>query len=170
MRTCDLRRAVLVGWLGSAAAIAACAAGTSGGARPRPTRTPRASDRAVRSWPAAGVTRVVLRAGHAPEAEVRVEGRDRIEVSGRPRGGAKGYHSSDPNWKETAAKDWGLDFVGQVFGTVLVISSKNEIGYIHHGYTLDDVMLTVPAGVEVTRERRELSGQGAPDLSAPATP
>jgi hypothetical protein len=133
---------------------------------PRPTRAA-ARDVVVRSWPSAGLRRVVLRAGAAPEGTVVVREGDTVEVSGRASGGAAGYHSSDPNWKETQAADWGLDFEAKRFGDVLVISTKNEMSYIHHHYALEDVKVSVPAGIEVVRVRRELSGQGAPDLSEP---
>ncbi len=79
-------------------------------------------------------------------------------MSGLPAGGAKGYHSSDPSWRETLAAEWGLDFVSARHGEVLVISTEKEIHYIHHGYLLQSVELRVPAGVEVAGERRELTG------------
>jgi hypothetical protein len=124
--------------------------------------------RIARSIPAAGVKKVILRAGLADTAEVvAVPGGEVIEVSGVPAGGAKGYHSPDPSWRETPAAEWGLDFVSAQHGEVLVISTKNEIHYIHHGYFLQSIVLRVPAGVEVVRERRELTGDGAPDLSEP---
>jgi hypothetical protein len=87
-----------------------------------------------------------------------------ILVSGTPSGGAPGYHPADPNWRETSASEWGLDFRGKAFGTTLVISTFNEIQYIHHSYYLENLVITVPPGVEVTREARQLSGEGAPDL------
>jgi hypothetical protein len=124
--------------------------------------------RVSRSLPAAGVKRVILRAGAADTAEVTaVPGSEIIEVSGAPTGGAKGYHAPDPNWRETPAAAWGLDFASARHGNVLVISTKNEIHYIHHGYFLRLIVLRVPAGVEVVRQRRELTGDGAPDLRGP---
>ena len=90
-----------------------------------------------------------------------------VEVSGVPAGGAKGYHSPDPNWRETPATEWGLSFESARYGEVLVISTNNEIQYIHHGYFLQSVVLRVPAGVAVVRERREMSGDGGPDLKEP---
>jgi hypothetical protein len=156
-------------WAAAVLVVLAAGGGHADGAtratvRPRPTP---ARDVIVRSWPSAGLRRVVLRAGLAPEATVVVREGDTVEVSGRASGGAAGYHSSDSNWKETQAADWGLDFVAERFGDVLVISSKNEMSYIHHHYVLEDVKVSAPAGVEVVRARRELSGQGAPDLSPP---
>jgi hypothetical protein len=152
-------------------AIAACAPerdprrGEAGGGIPKPSVAP--APRVARRWPAAGVKRVVLRSSLAPQATVVVREGPSIEVSGRPSGGAAGYHPARPGWKETSAGDWGLDFVGSQAGEVLVISSRNEIRYIHHGYELTDLEVAVPPAVVVTREPRVLSGDGAPDLSPP---
>ena len=124
--------------------------------------------RVDRSFSAAGVKRVILRGATADTAEVTaVPGAEVVEVSGVLAGGAKGYHSPDPSWRETPAAEWGLDFVSARHGEVLVISTKNEIHYIHHAYFLQSVVLRVPAGVEVVRQRRELTGEGAPDLREP---
>src|SRR5262245_42685986 len=113
----------------------------------------RLAPRVSQSFPAAGVTRVVLRASAAAGAEVTTD-RDAadIEVSGRPIGGAEGYHSPDPNWRETPAADWGLGFEAQRHGAVLVVSTKKEILYIHHHYVLTSLRVRVPAGVRVVRE------------------
>jgi hypothetical protein len=124
--------------------------------------------RISRSFAATGVKKVVLRGGTADAAELAtVPDAEVVKVSGAPVGGARGYHSPDPNWRETPAAEWGLDFVSARYGEVLVISTKNEIRYIHHGYVLESVTLTVPAGVEVVRERRELNGDGEADLREP---
>ena len=125
-------------------------------------------ERIVRSHPVAGVKAVVLRSALAKDAEV-VSDRDAkaISVSGRPSGGAPGYHPAQPGWKETPASDWGLDFVFQRHGDTLVVSSKNEIRYIHHSYLIREIRVSVPANVTVTREERTLSGTGAEDLSPP---
>ncbi len=108
------------------------------------------------SFPSAGITTVVLRASAAADASVAVVGPKvtSIKVSGTPAGGAKGYHSPDPNWKETSPTEWGLGFVARPFGATLVISSKNEIQYIHHRYTLESIHIDVPPGVAVVREPR----------------
>jgi hypothetical protein len=132
------------------------------------TRSETSPARINRSFPAEGVMKVILRAGTADTAEVTaVPGSAIIDVSGLPTGGAKGYHSPDPTWRETPAAKWGLDFVFARHGQAVVISTKNEIHYIHHGYFLQSIVLRVPAGVEVVRERRTLSGDGAPDLREP---
>jgi hypothetical protein len=116
-----------------------------------------------------GINRVVLRASAADQASV-VE-RDSLPVSvivsGIPSGGAKGYHPADPNWKETPAAEWGLAFVAKRFGSTLVVSSKSEIQYIHHRYTIEGIRLEVPPTVAVVRERRTLDGNGEPNLAYP---
>lgn len=126
--------------------------------------------RVIRTFPAAGVARVVLRAAEADDAEVVTNpDADAVEVSGEPAGGAPGYHSPDPGWRETPARDWGLDFAAARHGGVLVVSTVSEIHYIHHGYRLLAVRVRVPPGVEVARERRELTGDGTPDLRPPGS-
>jgi len=122
----------------------------------------------IRSFPANGVKRLILRASAATQAEINyIPGAAEIEVSGRPSGGAKGYHPSDPNWRETPAAEWGLDFEGKQYGDVLVVSTKYEIHYIHHHYVFTELQIRVPAGVEVMREARHLSGEGAAELDPP---
>jgi hypothetical protein len=79
----------------------------------------------------------------------------------------KGYHSPDPNWRETPPSEAGLGFVSRRFGGTLVISTFNEISYVHHHYYLDDLRIHVPAGVQVVKEARKLSGNGAGDLHEP---
>ena len=123
-------------------------------------------NRVSRSFDAGGVQRVVLRTSAADQAVIRHVGKA-VTVSGIPFGGAKGYHPSDPNWKETPAAEWGLDFVAQRFGGTLIISSKNEIRYIHHYYAIHDVVVEVPPGVELVREKSTLTGNGAPNLERP---
>jgi hypothetical protein len=127
--------------------------------------TPRQPKALRRSFPAAGITRFVLRAEDADKATVEhgAPG-SAIEVSGIPTGGAAGYHSSDPNWRETPAAEWGLDFVSVQRGPILVVSTKNEMRYIHHHYAFASVSVRVPPGVEVVKEPRTLTGEGAPDL------
>jgi hypothetical protein len=124
----------------------------------------------VRTFPATGVKKVVVRAAAADTAIVTVDPKlDVVEISGQPAGGARGYHPSDPNWKETPPGDWGLDFVSARYGSVLVISTRSEIHYIHHRYAFNNVKIRVLSGVEVVRERRELTGdgEGKPNLAKP---
>jgi hypothetical protein len=124
--------------------------------------------RTVRVFPSAGVSTVILRAGSAESVQISYlpRGSSEIRVSGLPAGGARGYHPSSW-WRETPARSWGLDFVARQFGTVLVISTQNEIAFIHHHYHLDAIALGVPEGVTVLPVARQLSGEGAPDLRAP---
>jgi hypothetical protein len=115
-----------------------------------------------------GIRKVILRLGSRDSATVTVDAsRQDVDVSGLPTGGAAGYHPPDPSWRETPADAWGLDFVSSRSGETLVISTKNEISYIHHHYVLESVVLTVPASIEAVLEARELNGDGTPDLSEP---
>ena len=124
--------------------------------------------RIKRSFPSEGVSSVVLRASAADGVVVAYAPRSgSIRVSGIPSGGARGYHPQSIWWGETPAPRWGMDFVGQRFGSVLVISTRNEIGFMHHHYYLAAITLDVPEGVTVSREVRQLSGDGTPDLRAP---
>jgi len=87
-----------------------------------------------------------------------------------PSGGPRGYHSPEPfgrQTRDTPAGERGLDFVSARHGDVLVVSSRNEIHYIHHHYAFQSLKLRVPTGVKVVRERRELTGDGGPDLRPP---
>jgi hypothetical protein len=118
-----------------------------------------------RAFPASGITTLVLRAGDADTATVETGARgSAIEVSGVPTGGAAGYHPSDPKWRETPAAEWGLDFVSVQRGPTLVVSTKNEMRYIHHHYAFASLAVRVPPGVDVVKEPRTLTGNGAPDL------
>jgi hypothetical protein len=123
----------------------------------------------VREFDAHGISRVILRGSAAETATATNVIRDApsVTVTGIPSGGAEGYHSPDPNWRETPASRWGLDFVARPFGSTLVISTKNEIGYIHHHYTLEQIQVQLPAPVRIVRQTRELTGEGKPNLSPP---
>lgn len=90
-----------------------------------------------------------------------------VTITGIPSGGADGYYSPNPSWRETPASRWGLDFVSRRFGSALVISTKNEIGYIHHQYTMEQIRVQLPKSLRITRQTRNLTGHGAPDLSPP---
>ncbi len=128
-----------------------------------------ADDRVVAEISAEGIDEVVLRAGLAATATIRKQKGDAkaIIVEGKLVGGAKGYHPPDPNWKETPPEKWGLNFVSKRFGKTLVVSTVNEIKYIHHRYVLDGLIITVPENVRVRLLPRELDGVGKPDLSKP---
>lgn len=124
--------------------------------------------RVTRAFPANGITKVIVRAAEVESATITTDSPPRtIEISGLPTGGARGYHPSDPNWRETPAESWGFDFVAQRHGNVLAISTKSEIDYIHHHYVTTELRVLVSAGVEVIRQPREHSGSGEPDLSEP---
>lgn len=137
--------------------LAACGARQSAGG---------GSDHVERSFPAAGVKRVELRASAATAATVlEVAGRD-IRVSGTARGGSKGHHGDD-GFREVPPAKWGLTFESRRFGDLLVISTKNEVSHIHHRYTLEDLEISVPEGVPVELITRELTANGAADLTGP---
>jgi len=123
--------------------------------------------RISKSFPIEGIERVILRASAAEHTAVVERAGTAVTVSGVPSGGAKGYHSSDPNWKETPAAEWGLDFVAEKFGNILVISTKNEIAYVHHHYSIHDIVVEIPSRIELVREERKLTGNGAPNLERP---
>jgi len=111
---------------------------------------------------------VLLRARNAERAKIIVGPTDSIlKVCGIASGGARGYHSPDPNWRETPANEWGLAFKAQRYGDTLVISSSNEIEYLHHLYYFDELKIIVPEKVIVKLENRTLSGDGRADLSEP---
>ncbi len=129
---------------------------------------PQQSRPIVRKFSSDHVSRVILRASAVKAATV-TNAKDAafVTVTGIPSGGNWGYHSSDPDWRETPASEWGLDFFSRRFGSTLVISTKNEIGYIHDQYTLEGIKIQLPASVKLIRETRKLTGDGAPDLSPP---
>ena len=155
MRTLGSAFLPATAWL-AAALLVACAA-------PRQDR-----DRLTRRFDAADITRVVLRAAAADTATVDVvSGTSVVTLSGRATGGAEGYHPADPRWRETPAAEWGLDFVAKRFGSTLVISTANEIGYIHHRYAVAGIGLRLPPSVELVRQVRVLTGDGKADLAPP---
>jgi hypothetical protein len=121
------------------------------------------------TFPANQIKRVILRASAAEQATVSYPARltKRISISGVPSGSAKGYRSPDPDWKETPASEWGLGFVAKQYGDALVISSRNEMQYIHHRYTLESLRIELPAGVVLVSEGRVLDGDGKANLSSP---
>ena len=123
----------------------------------------------VREFDAHGISRVILRASAADTATTTnvIMDAPLVTVIGTPSGGAGGYHPSDSNWRETPASRWGLDFVSRRFGSILVISTKNEIGYIHHRYTLKQIRVQLPESVRIVHQTRKLTGDGAPNRSPP---
>ena len=147
--------------------IAAVAAGV--GCHPADdSHPPRGGKQIVQTFPAAGISKVILRAALAGQARIVPGKRGDIVVAGIARGGAPGYHPADSRGKTTSAEEWGLDFRGKAFGQTLVISTGNEIHYIHHSYYLDDLVIDVPSGTEVIFEVRQPTGDGAPDLREPS--
>ena len=116
-----------------------------------------------------GVTRVILRAaaarnGPRQNSSARV---CRSPFQAGPRVERRAIIPRTRNGERHRPADWGLDFVASRFGATLVISSKNEVGYIHHHYVIADIVLQLPASVELVRRARNLSGSGEPDLTPP---
>jgi len=111
---------------------------------------------------------VLLRARNAEQAQISTAARvSKFRVCGLLSGGVEGYHPADPNWRETPANEWGLAFKAKRYGDTLVVSSSNEIEYIHHLYYLDKLKVTAPKGIAVKLTNRMLSGEGKADLSEP---
>jgi hypothetical protein len=111
---------------------------------------------------------VLLRARNAEHAQISTAARvSKFRVCGLPSGGAEGYHPTDPNWRETPANEWGLGFKARQYGGTLVVSSSNEVEYLHHLYYLDKLKITAPKGITVKLKNRILSGEGKADLSEP---
>jgi hypothetical protein len=118
-------------------------------------------------FPTEGATRVIVRAAHADSAVVTADSlATAITISGTPRGGAGGYHGG-LFWRNTPASEWGLSFVTARHGDTLIVSTRNEIYYIHHYYALDNLRIRVPPNVELVLQNRKLNGDGAPDLTPP---
>lgn len=144
--------------------LVACGTAGSGGSAGHHTHS--TGPRITRSFPAAGIQTVELRAGDANRAQViRRESTTVITASGIPSGGVAGYHPSNNNWKETPAGRRGMGFSQRRFGSTLVISSHGETSYIHHSYELEKLVLTVPTSVRVRLVERRLSGDPKPDLA-----
>lgn len=122
----------------------------------------------IRSFPAKGVSQVVVRTSQADLATVSIGKSDHITIAGIPSGGTIGYHPSDPSWRVTLAKDWGMTFVSRQFGSLLVISTESEISYMHHRYHLSDIRIVAPSGITVVREKLKVDGSGKPNLDRPA--
>lgn len=116
-----------------------------------------------------GISRVLVRASRADIAKVSTSAVDKsLTISGVPTGGALGYDPpADEEWEETPPGEWGMQFVSKVYGTDLVVSTKNEIGYLHHQYFLDSLIVVLPPDVEIVLEARKLTGSGKPDLDPP---
>lgn len=138
---------VLVSW------IAACGARQSGSG----------DGRIEERFESAGVARVELRASDATAAEI-VESPDaQIRVTGTAQGGAK---ITAADQKEIPASAWGMTFVSKRHGDTLVISTKGEVSDARQRYTVGDLVIAVPEGVQVDLVTRSLTANGAPDLSA----
>ncbi len=52
-----------------------------------------------------GTRHIIFRAREAKPAVISSSDKDLVSISATAKGGASGYHSSDPDWKETPAHD-----------------------------------------------------------------
>jgi hypothetical protein len=121
-----------------------------------------------REFPADGITDVVFRASAAETATVTMKGKPSvIAVSGVAAGGTGDYRSPDTSWHGSPAAQWGLTFASRRYGSTLVISTENETAFTNHRYTIDDLRLELPPSVRFVSQVRQLTDNGAPDLSAP---
>jgi hypothetical protein len=128
----------------------------------------------MRDFGAPGVSRVILRANDAAEAsEINLPASvpPSVSIIGAPYVGTEGHRQPDLNWRKIPFSRSGVDFVSRRFGSTLVISTKNEIRYPNREYTLQAIHLWIrlPKNIRVIREPRELTLDGAPDLSPPWT-
>ena len=115
-----------------------------------------------------GISTVVVRAQKAAQlVAVPDSTREDLHLDASPAGGVKGYHPSDPSWQETPPEEWGLEFVAERHGPTLVVSTRNEIRHLHHHYYMDEIRVRLPPGIELQQEARELTGDGAADLTPP---
>jgi hypothetical protein len=120
-----------------------------------------------RDFNAIGVSHVIFRAERALDAIIiQSTNPGTVSVCGVAKGGVEGYHSPDSTWRETPPSEWGLDFKAKRFANDLVISTENEMQYIHHYYYLDNLVVRAPDGIAVQKVGRILTGDGSPDLSA----
>ena len=127
------------------------------------------STQICRDFNAIGVSHVVFRAKRALDTTIAQSPKPgTVSVCGVAKVGAEGYHSPDPNWRETPPSEWGLDFKAKRFGSALAISTENEIQYIHHYYYLDYLVVNAPEGITVQRIKRKLTGDGSPSMSSPS--
>ena len=102
------------------------------------------------------IRHIIFRAREARSTVISSSENDLVSISATAEGGAIGYHSPDPDWRETPAQDWGMDFVGRKFGNTLIISSRKELAFIHHDYFLYNIRIMKPSGVTISLEEREL--------------
>jgi len=135
---------------------------------PPPSQCPeQASSVVCQEFNISEIDKVVLRAEKANEVAIKNQDGQSLKICGIPSGGAEGYHSPDPDWKETYAEDWGLDFKAKRYDSTLVISTYNEIMYIHHYYYLKNILITAPENIKIKKVKRILNGNGDADLSKP---
>ena len=107
-----------------------------------------------RTFPAQGVTKVIVRSAYADSARVSHSG-DKVSITGVRTGGADVF-GPDGQRREIPPEGWGFDFIPTRDGTVLTIASTGEIDHLHHRYVLLGIRITAPPGVEVVTEKQSL--------------
>ena len=112
------------------------------------------------------INAIAFKAHRASLARIEKSKGNIFRVCGLPSGGVEGYHSSDPDWKEIPADEWGLDFKSKKYNKALVISTNNELLYIHHYYYFDQLVIYSPGHISITLVNRDIvGGDGKPDLN-----
>jgi hypothetical protein len=102
-----------------------------------------------------GISTVILRANGALSAKVEVDpGAQEIVVSAHPALTLLGYHSRDLTGAQAPTAPWAFDFVPVREGATLVLSSRGETAFPRHRFTLDALLIRVPRGVVVRREKQ----------------
>jgi hypothetical protein len=123
----------------------------------------------VREFEANGVSRFILRARAANSAIVTKVIRDApyVTASGIRSGETGRIHARVSTTQDTPLSERGLDFVSRRFGSTLVVSTLNETNHIGHRSRLTELHVIVPKPMRVIRKTRNLTADGAPDLSPP---
>ena len=129
--------------------------------KPSPEQSPSA---VCQEFNISEINKVVLRADKANEVAIINQDGQTLKICGTPSGGVEGYHSPDPSWKETDPEEWGLDFKAKKYDKTLVISTFNELMYIHHYYYLDNLVIIAPKNIKIEKIKRILKGDGDADL------
>jgi len=89
-----------------------------------------------------------------------IRGGATVEISARPKLQPNNYHGPEPDWRTTRAEDWSFGWETRREGATMEISSRGEARLPHHRYLLEELVISVPPGVKVKGERRELEARG----------
>jgi hypothetical protein len=90
----------------------------------------------------------------------------RVEIRSALAEAAVVTHDSAATDLTISAKPTGgaVGFVASNLGSRLIVSSFNEISYIHDQYRFSDIRISAPPQLRVKLVNRQLSGDGGPDL------